>query len=315
MSSLLELLKAKKQDLNAGNRRKTIKCADGTGRYRILPSWRGEGQQFWHDFGQHFVKDASKKISAIYLCTEKTFGKPCSICAAIAQGIKAASDDFTIDLLKEANAGGRILVNALHVDGPNPTEVQILELAPSSFAAVLAIAAEWEEAGESVFDTAPGKGKDILITRTGTGLQTKYTAQVAAKVTPLPAGVLTKLHNLDEYVAQESNEQQLRALNAVRSVSGLLAGPATGGLPALGAAPIAEDPYAVAAPPVKRVAAPVAPAEAFDDVPEFAEVPVAAPVKPAKPVAAVTAAATAAIAAAVAATGDSDLDDLLNSLG
>lgn len=306
MSSLLDLLKAKKQSIDASNRKKTAKPPLNTSRWRILPSWRGEGQQFWHDFGQHFVKDASGKMMAIYMCSDKTYGRPCAVCDAIHTGIKSSSDDFTAKLLKDAGSSGRILVNALQLDGPTPTEVQILELAPSAFNAIISIAQEWEEAGESIFD--PVKGKDILITRTGAGLLTKYTVQVAAKALPLPDGVLTRLNDLDTYVAQESSEQQLRALNSVRSVAGLLEGPAVRtGLPAaaaaLGAATLVEeDPYAVAAPPPKRVA----PVAVVEDV--IVKAPVA--------VKAAVVAAKAPVAAAPADdTGDAELDAMLAALG
>jgi hypothetical protein len=304
MSSLLDLINAKKQQLAAGNRRKTIKPAPGTGRYRILPSWRGANQQFWHDFGQHFVKNEAKELKAVYMCTAKTFGKDCPVCDAISQGIKAATDDSTMDILKDARSSGRILVNAIHLDGPEATrgEVQILELPPTAFTMIINIAKEWEEAEESLFDLS--KGKDLLITREGEGLKTKYTVQVAAKTMPLPSGAGSKLHDLDEYVAQESSEDQLRALNQVRSVSGLLAAPSTArAIPFKGAAALeeADDPYATATPPKKAIAAPVA-------APDVSDVPVK-PAKAASPVLAASAAAVAAVS-----TGDDELDDLLANL-
>jgi hypothetical protein len=215
-------------------------------------------------------------------------------------------------MLKEAGAGGRVLVNAIQLDGPAPTEVNILELAPTAFKAIIDICLEWEEAGQSIFDISTGK--DILITRSGTGLLTKYTVQIAALAKPIPADVLSKLHNLDEYVNQESSEQQLRALNSVRSVTGLLPAPSHSGLPgavaALGAATIEEDPYAVAAPPPKRITAPVEDAV----VKPAAVAPVAAAVAP-KPVAAVKPAPVAVAAAVEEGSGDAELDDLLASLG
>ncbi len=281
MSSLLDLLKAKKADLAAasGNRKKTIKPMPGTSRYRILPSWRGERQQFWHDFGQHFVKKDGT-IAAIYMCTEKTYGRPCDVCSAIESGIKGATDDHTIEQLKEAKSGSRVLVNAIHVD-KTPNQVDILELPPTAFAMVVSIMQEWEEAGESVLDL--DKGKDFLVTREGTGLKTKYTVQVAAKAAPLPAGAMSMLNNLDEYVQQESEAQQQRAMLAVRSVSGLLPAPArSSGLPAaaasMGAAGLEEDDmYAVAPPPVKKAAAPAAEATDVVAKPPKAAAPVAAP--------------------------------------
>lgn len=299
MSTLLELLKQKKQDLAAGNRRKTIKPVEGTGRYRILPSWRGDNQPFWHDFGQHFIKKADKSIAAVYLCSDKTFGKPCEVCDAVAAGIASSPDDATMNLLTDAKSAGRVLVNALHLDGPTGMEVQILELAPGTFKLITDIAVEWEEAGESIF------GKDILITRTGTGKNTKYAVQVAAKTTPIPAGL--KPHNLDEYVAQESNEAKLRALNSVRAVSGLLPAPAAASAPStlakMATVDDDEDPYAAAPAPAKKAT----PAAAVED----------AEVKPVRsaPAAAAPTPAPAAAAPAADLTGDDELDDLLKQLG
>jgi hypothetical protein len=316
MSALLELLKNKKQDLAAGKRQKTVKPADGRSRWRILPSWRGAGQQFWHDFGQHFVKKPDNSIAAIYICTDKTFGKPCPICDAVSSGIKSATDDATMKLLKDAKSNGRVLVNAMHLDGKEPGKVEILELPPTLFAAIIDIAQEWEEAGETIFG-AGNEGKDIIIQREGTGMNTKYTAQIAAKSQVVPADVLTKLHDLDAYVQQESHEQQLRALNSVRAVTGLLPAPATsapsGAMPAAAAAAASiatelDDPYAVATPPSKPAAAvkPAGTVKKLDD--EITDVPDL----PAK---ATVAATTAPAAAAVESTGDADLDDLLNQLG
>lgn len=307
MSTLAELLRQKKQDMQASKRKRAAKIPDGKSRWRILPSWRGEGQQFWHDFGQHFIKNTAGEMQAVYVCTEKTYGRPCEVCNALSTAIKGATDDATMNLLKEARANGRVLVNALHLDGPSPTEVQVLELAPGLFEEIVGIATEWEEAGESIFDIKAGK--EIIITRTGSGKKTEYSAQVAAKTMhKVDAAVLTKLNDLDEYVKQESSEQQLRALNSVRSVAGLLPAPAAArsGLPAAaaGAATFdeADDPYATATPP-KRT--PVTTAKVADE--EITDVPDSVTMPAAKP-------AAAAKTAAAESTGDPELDALLASV-
>lgn len=304
MSALLELLKKKQQDMSASRKGRTAKIPDGGSRWRIMPSWRGEGQQFWHDFGQHFIKDAAGAMQAIYICTDKTFGKPCAVCDAVSHGIKGAHDDATMKILQDAKSGARVLVNAMHLDSSEPQKMHVMEMPPTVFEQFVAICAEWEEAGESVLGA---KGKDIIIQRTGTGKNTKYTVQVAAKATVVPPEACSKLNNLDDYVAQESSEQQTRALNSVRAVSGLLPAPSAGALPAAarGAAMIGDDdPYAVATPPARATRAPV---EEFEDVPDSVTMPAARPAAPA--------AAPAAASAPAAATGDADLDDLLASLG
>lgn len=301
MSALLALLKQKQQDMSASRKGRTAKLIEGTTRWRIYNSWRGEGQQFWHDFGQHFIKDSTGKIAAIYMCADRTFGKPCAVCEAVSQGIKSATDDQTMAILSDAKSASRVLVNASQLDGPEPHKVQILEMPPSVFESIVGIAAEWEEAGQTIFGV---NGKDLIITRTGSGKQTKYTVQIAAKTTSIPADVEKKLNDLDDYVAQESSEAMTRALNSVRAVSGLLPAPASAtSLPvaARGAAML-DDPYAPATPPKK------APVAEFEDVPDLA---VAAPPAPAKAAAPVAAAAVAA----ATSTGDDDLDALLKELG
>lgn len=296
--SLAELLRQKKQDMQASKRKRAASIPDGKSRWRILPSWRGAGKQFWHDFGQHFIKNAAGEMVAVYVCTEKTFGRPCEICSAIGSSIKSATDDATMKILQEARANGRVLVNALHLDGPTPNEVQVLALAPSLFEQIVSIASEWEEAGESIFDITAGK--EIVFGRTGSGKKTEYTAQVAAKLMhKVPADL--KLNDLDEYVKQESSEQASRALNSVRAIAGLLPAPTAGKPASTGAATIDEDDdiYATAPSPAKRVVKDVT------DVEETA--------KPAAKHAAAEAAPKAA-AVAVESTGDPELDELLRSV-
>jgi len=302
MSALLALLKQKQQDMSASRKGRTAKLPDGASRWRIMPSWRGEGQQFWHDFGQHFVKDSTGKIAAIYMCADKTFGRPCAVCDAVGNGIKGATDDSTMALLQDAKSAARVLVNALHLDSSEPHKMQILEMPPTVFEQFVSICAEWEEAGETVLGA---KGKDLIISRSGTGKNTKYTVQVGAKATTVPVEVCNKLNNLDDYVAQESSEAQARAVNSVRAVAGLLPLPGSAGslpAPAAGAAMLTDDdPYAAAPSPARR-AAPAPAVTDFEDVPDLTA---KAPTK---------AALLSATKPAAAVTGDDDLDSLLASL-
>lgn len=223
MSSLMELLKNKKTALAANRRAKTVRPPDGNSRWRILPSWRKgdapNAEQFWHDFGAHYIKDQTGELKAIYVCVDKTYGRPCSICSTVKQGIDSAADPEFKKFLEQARASGRILVNAVQVDGANPTDPVILEIGPTVFESIINIVSEW---GADVLDLA--KGRDITIERSGKGIGTKYSVQVSPKMTPLDAGIMAKVVNLDEYVAQENEEQALRALTNFRTVAGLLPG-------------------------------------------------------------------------------------------
>lgn len=214
--SLSEILRQKRNAMSRG--KKTIKPNPGRNRYRILPSWTGDASQaFWHDFGQHFVKDTAGELKAVYMCVDKTYGRPCSICDQVQRGIMASADDATTKALEGAKSAQRILLNVLELEGDQPDVPQVLEIGPGVFAPILALFDEW---GEEMIDLE--KGQDIVISREGTGLSTRYTVQVASKSKPVNPAVMKKINNLDEFVAQESEEVARRALGAVSSVAGIL---------------------------------------------------------------------------------------------
>jgi hypothetical protein len=220
--SIMDMVKAKKAAIQAtsGRREQTHKPSPGKNRYRILPSWRGaEDATFFHDFGQHFVKDAAGQLKAVYVCVEKTFGRPCDVCEALAAASVSEAGEAVKDAIKESRSKGRVLVNALHLDGEDPTAPVILDLTPTTFEKVLSL---FEEYGNI---TDLDEGSDIVITRTGKGLNTEYTVIAAAKSKPVPASVLKRLNDLDKYVMQEYDEGRLKAIAAVSSVSGLLPAP------------------------------------------------------------------------------------------
>jgi len=221
MASLKERMAQKKAQIaeQSGRRQQTVKPAAGASRWRILPSWRGEGEDFFHDFGQHFVKDAQGKTAAVYVCAEKTFQRPCPVCEAIREGIGEAKDDATKKLLGDAKASGRILLNALDV-AKSLTDPVILELSPTTFDKLIDIYQQNPDEENDDFNivTDLNDGVDIIITRSGTGLNTEYSVQPALKGSKkVDPKVLEKLNNLDEYVAQEQELGLLKATNAVKA--------------------------------------------------------------------------------------------------
>ncbi len=239
-SKLLEMLAKKSASIKgaSGQREKAISPEAGVSRYRILPSWRKNAdgtpaldEQFFHEFGQHFIKGVGEtKPKAVYVCLEKTYGRDCPVCQKLADGIAASYDDDVINALKEAKAAGKVLFNVLLTESTDPHTPKILQVPPTVAAQIFDTIAEWGEEALSL-----DAGRDFIIERTGTGLATKYAVRVAPKVSAVPASVMSKLHNLDEWVKQESEEQERRAIASVSAVAGLLSAPAgvtTGGRPA-----------------------------------------------------------------------------------
>ena len=213
-SKLQEMLKKKKAQLKSAGR--TIKPKQGQNRYVLLPSWReGDDPQFWHDFASHYIKDAADQLQAVYVCANETFGRPCAICDGLTevQRTKGVNDEEVAALVKEARASTKFLVNVLALDTDTPDTPQVLELGKLAFGGLVNVVEEW---AEQVFD--PTNPQIIIVERTGTGTNdTKYTVQPSAKRHALK-GKPTPV-NLDEFVAQESDEMERKALNALRHVT------------------------------------------------------------------------------------------------
>lgn len=217
-NALMALLQKKKQEIDLGNRAKTVGVPEKTSRWRILPGWSKDKPDFFHDFGRHFIKGADGKIKAVYVCVDKTYGKPCSICTAVETAINNTADPEMKQLLEGARSSKRILLNALHLDGKEPSTPVILEVPKTVFDHIIRISEEWEGRTISVEKDAV----DLLITKEGSGLTTKYSVQPAAKPAKVDPSVMDKVTDLDQYVAQENEEQANRALTSIAAVAGLL---------------------------------------------------------------------------------------------
>ncbi|WP_199153499.1 hypothetical protein [Chromobacterium sp. ASV23] len=248
MSALLEMLAKRSAAIKgaSGNREKAITPESGATRYRILPSWRktADGNfdsqaEFFHEFGQHFIKGVGEtKPKAVYLCLSKTYGRQCPVCDKLAEGIAKSYDDDVINALKEAKAQGKYLFNVLMPESGDPNTPKILALPPTVAQQIFDNITEW---GEEMISLTGGR--DVIIERTGTGLSTKYAVRVHPKTTDVPAAVMNKIHDLDEWVKQENDEQERRALASIGAVAGLLAAPAgitTGSAPKPASTPIAD---------------------------------------------------------------------------
>lgn len=220
-----DLLKKKRQELNEKNRPKPEKLRDGRNRYRLLPGWRKDGDPtFDHSFGQHYIKDSTGAITAVYLCTSHTFGQPCQICDMVRAGLRSSPDSATEELLKEAGASKQILVNMLHRDGKEPNRPMVFGLPNSVYEDLFKIVEQYWQDGIYALDL--NDGIDFIIERTGSGIGTRYSVMVAPKSSPVAASVMEQVTDLDEYVKQESDQGLAKALAAMSNVRGLLAAPA-----------------------------------------------------------------------------------------
>lgn len=295
MSNLLNLINQRKA---AVSRVKTLKPNPGRNRYRILPSWRGADQQFWMDFGQHWIKDATGKIQAVYVCNDKTFGSHCQVCDAISQGILMSGDDLTKKRLEEARSTARVLLNVLDLGSPNPMQVHILEIAPTIFngnkgvGGIISLFQDWP----NLLDL--DGGAEVIIEKSGTGKETRYgVSAIPGKA--VDKSVLANLHNLDQFVAAEGEAGASRALSSLAAISGVLPAPSA---PATASAARSATSPAVAATSFSL--------DDDADADALRSLESDPPFEAAKP-----AAAAPAAAKPTAKSGDDELEDLLADLG
>jgi hypothetical protein len=215
-SKLMSLMKDKKQSM--ARKERAARPKPGKNRIVLLQGWKaGEEHVWFHDFGQHYIKNAAGEIKAVYPCAEATYGTTCAVCDGLAHATRMTKDDDVVNLLAEAKAGKEVLINALDLDSDNPNTPVVYAVKRGVFSQMVDLIEEW---GAAVF------GKELVLQREGKGLNTKYTIQISPKdFTPTPA-ILAALNNLDDYVKQESEEQAKRALGAINGLVGI-AGPGT----------------------------------------------------------------------------------------
>lgn len=221
-TSLLDRIKAKRQSIAAKtNRERPAKLAGGKNVIRILPNWASEPEgAFYHDFGQHYIKDASGAVKAVYICTANTFGKACDVCQSMADHAATVDPNNTsaMQILSEAKASSRVLVNALYYNGSHPDPKNspvILELPPTVFDMVLAIAEDYMANHEIDLFGLSG-GYDLTVEKEGSGRDTKYKVVPSPKPRVVDASVLAKAKNLDDYVKQEYDQGLQNVLAALR---------------------------------------------------------------------------------------------------
>lgn len=239
MAGVMDLIKQKKQELaSKSGRNKAEKPQSGKHRYRFLPSWRNNGdleEQWFMDFGQHFIKDddpnkpGQDKIMAVYNCDSIIHGTTCDVCTALTTAVMSGDmDDGTIKRLKEAEAKGAVIFNALHLTGEDKKKPIVLQLTATTAEKLFSIAIEYDDEDINIVDLEDGI--DIIIEKKGTGLETRYEVMAAAKSKPVDKSVLAELNDLDEFV-NETDESKKKAISAIAVSSGVaaLAGGTTSG--------------------------------------------------------------------------------------
>lgn len=203
----------------------TIGPKPGTNRYVLLPPYNEMGD--WsHPFGTHFIKDAGDQIAATYICASRTHDAPCPVCNTMAEAQRTVgvSDPAMKALIDKAYASQKYLVSVLALDSDTPDTPQVLSLGKKAFEQLVASVDRWMAKG--LWDETEPNIVEIIRAGT-TQMDTSYTVGVSPDTHRLKKAV--KPIDLAEFVKQESEAAEKKAVLALRAVAGLQLGYSGGG--------------------------------------------------------------------------------------
>lgn len=274
LSPALRSMVSSSKNKYKNNNGRTTKPKDGRNTYRFLApspeqaSWVPETGQFWADLGVHWIKaDENGKPIAVVGDCEIVHGVPSSINTAIAMAIESAHDEDSKKLYESWRPRKSVIINA--IDRSQGDTVVQLELTPTTFAKFLELFELYADSGQDITDVQ--NGIDIVITKSGKGLNTEYDVAaapgVSKQVTP---DQLADAQDLPAFIeANYFRGEEQKALTAIQQVAGIA-------VPALGASGV-TTPTAALTSSAATVAD--APAPAAEPTPEPAPQPTqAAPV-------------------------------------
>jgi hypothetical protein len=219
MTSITELLKNKKQQINDKRvgAKNPYKFKGGVTTLRILPSWRDEDPTFYHAFGQSFIKNMDGKVLAVIGARNIAYGEDDAVQNLIALAKQNSSTDAQRKHWDDAKAKSRQLVNALVLDDKetDPNVAEIISLSDTMFEQII------DQVGmagiqEEFLDLE--KGFNLKVSKTGSGLNTKYSFVFERKATAVNPAVMETVTDLDAYVRSQMADTD-RAINAIKSIT------------------------------------------------------------------------------------------------
>lgn len=227
-------------------RRETYwKPKNGDNRFRLLPPWTDKGpngEQFWREIFMHFgvtdftAPDPDNTFSvpcpketpgaALALGLEEGAKITCPICEAISK-LRQSDDPADIEMAKQSRAKSRVYSNVIDLNDPTWTQnaidalkanntpdehlpklgdpkVQVYTYGPTIMNMIL----DFFQDGIDLSD--PDEGYDLILTREGEGIKTKYRLrpEMKASKAPITDAQLDKhLEDLDKLMPYLSTEQ------------------------------------------------------------------------------------------------------------
>lgn len=230
LNPLLQKLVQQSQGKYAGGGGKTAKPKEGRNTIRLVVpaagtvSWVGADGKFWRDLGVHWIKAQKEgKPLVVVGCEQTVYDRPSTIAAAVDMAIANAVDEDQKELFEDWKANKSVLVNVINRD--NGSQSEVWELTPTTFGKILDAIGLYADQGVDILD--PTTGCDIVITKTGKGLTTKYDVAVAPIIpgktfAPVTPDQISKAEDLDKFIERNyfRGEEQ-KALNAIASIAGI----------------------------------------------------------------------------------------------
>jgi len=166
------------------------------------------------DFNVNLDRNVRRKIFFGKVCLKSVNGSSCSECEKAGEFYRkannAAGTDERSNLMEKARtlyARSKIFVNAIDTtDEDKSYPVRIYALPPSTYDDLMRQVKGLQILDNSVNVVHPFKGRNVLITKTGQGVQTRYSVQIDTRDTEIPNkqlleqfknGDLSGLHNLN----------------------------------------------------------------------------------------------------------------------
>lgn len=208
---------------------KRIKPKEGRNVYRFLAPtqaqapWVGESGKFWAELGVHWIKaEKNGKPIAVVGSRDVCYQEPCPVGTAVDLALANAHDEQSKAIFEEWKVSKNILFNVCErTTDPDSSEPEILELRPSAAQQVWDLMEQYDDAGQDITDLL--NGVDIVITRSGKGMNTEYTVNVKPGVSkPVKADAIAKCHDLPDHIAKEFfRGDETKALNAIGQIAGI----------------------------------------------------------------------------------------------
>lgn len=249
---LLDMVNAAKKK-HARSSGRAIKLKEGKTTIRILQ--KNDTDKFYAELGVHWIKTSKDgKPIAVVGCESHVHDRECAICTAIDKAAKAATDDATLDVIKEWRVKKSVLLQVVLRSGDTADEskAQILDIPSSLFNDILSMISEYYQDHGNILN--PEKGFDFVIERKGKGVDTTYTVMPKPGAKAVSKAALESMIDLDKFIDTEFfRGDEIKALNAMSSMMGFDLGQrALGNARAAGAGLLTSSGAAVAGAEVKN---------------------------------------------------------------